>query len=96
MNVRADDPEDFRPRRSGPPTWAWSIPLILTVVGWIYTSGALTQKVNAQEPINKVLFEKVNKTGDMVIAHSTAIPQIEKRLDKMDEKLDRILMEVKK
>lgn len=99
MNRRADDAEDFDPKKHRSfvaPRWVWSVPFFITIAGWIYTAGGLQQKVNAQEPINKVIFERLSRTSDMVITHGAIIQQVEKRLDKMDDKLDRILTEIKK
>lgn len=98
-NKRAEDPEDFEAkdrRKFVAPRWVWSIPFFITIAGWIYTAGGLQQKVNAQEPINRVIFEKLSKTSDMVITHAAIIPQVEKRMDKMDDKLDRILIKLDK
>lgn len=79
------------------PQWlvAGIVPVIITVCGWVWTASQLTSKVEAATADTKILFTKVNEAGDLAKKHDTIIPRVEKRMDDMDAKLDKIYAAVK-
>lgn len=78
---------------------AWGIGALLmaftSIVSVAISWGAMNTKVNTSNESDKAQWLKINETASIAQESRIILPRLEKRMDTMDEKLEKIYQAVK-